>query len=68
MNLKLLNSYLTEVKREIVDSGFKRDLTDYIASLPSNEDNIVTLRKMGSDIRQYLRESITVIFLDTSKL
>ena len=54
MNLKLLSSYLAEVRKTIVDSGFKRDLTDYIASLPSNEDNIVTLRKMGSDVEHYL--------------
>lgn len=54
MNLKLLNNYIAEVKREIVDSGFKRDLDDYIKSIPANNGNIVTLRKMAEDIQGYL--------------
>ena len=50
MNIEILYEYISEFKREIVDSGFKRDLDDYIGSLPASENNIVALREIAEKI------------------
>lgn len=50
MNIEILHEYISEFKREIVDSGFKRDLDDYIGSLPASQNNIVALRDLAEKI------------------
>jgi len=50
MNIEILHEYINEFKREIVDSGFKRDIDDYIASLPASQNNIVALRDIAGKI------------------
>jgi hypothetical protein len=48
MNLQTLSDYIKTFTREVVDSGFKRDVDDYITSLPSVQNNIVTLRQIAA--------------------
>lgn len=54
MNIALINSYINEFNREVIDSGFVRDLGDYVESIAANSDNIVALRGMANDIKRYL--------------
>jgi len=35
MNLEILQDHINTFTREITDSGFKRDIDDYITSLPN---------------------------------
>jgi hypothetical protein len=50
MNIELLQEYIEIFTREVVDSGFKRDLDDYISSLPSAQSNIVALREITGKV------------------
>lgn len=50
MNIEILQDYVDTFTREIVESGFKRDLDDYITSLPNSQNNIVTLREIAEKV------------------
>ena len=50
MNIEILHDHINTFTREVVDSGFKRDLDDYSSSLPSSKENIVTLREIAGKI------------------
>ena len=54
MNIESLNDHIGSFRREVVDSGFKRDLDDYSSSLPSLETNIVALREIADKILSVL--------------
>ena len=40
--------------REVVNSGFKRDLADYISSLPASQDSILALREIAGKLLSWL--------------
>lgn len=50
MNIEILQEYIETFTREIVDSGFKRDLDDYNVSLPNAQNNIVNLRDIAGKV------------------
>ncbi len=50
MNIKILQDHIETFTREVVDSGFKRDLDDYIASLPNAQNSIITLRDIAGKV------------------
>jgi hypothetical protein len=50
MNMQMLQEHINTFTREVVDSGFKRDLDDYISSLPANQNNIVALREIAQKV------------------
>lgn len=51
MNIELLRDYIHTFKREVVHSGFKRDLDDYVSSsLAASQNNIVALREISDKI------------------
>lgn len=54
MNIEILQDYITTFTREVVDSGFKRDLDDYSASLPASQNNIVVLREIANKVLSVL--------------
>ena len=56
MNINTLKDYIDQFNSEIVDSGFKRDLQDYVGSLPNNQNNIVALREVANKILAKLDE------------
>lgn len=50
MNIGHLHECAQQFELQVVESGFKRDLDDYLASLPNMQSNIVTLRETASVI------------------
>ena len=54
MNIEILQEHINTFTREVVDSGFKRDLDDYTASLPAAQNNIVTLREVAGKVLSVL--------------
>ena len=54
MNIQILQEHINTFTREVVDSGFKRDLDDYIKSLPASQNNIVALREIAEKILSFL--------------
>lgn len=50
MNIEALNENIRLFEYEIIESGFQRDIQDYLNSLPSNRNNIVTLREIAEKI------------------
>lgn len=50
MNIEILKEHINAFTREMVDSGFKRDLSDYISSLPAAQNNIVALRDIAGKV------------------
>lgn len=56
MNINTLKDYINQFNAEIVESGFKRDLQDYVGSLPNNQNNIVVLREVANKISSKLDE------------
>ncbi|MCK4820687.1 hypothetical protein KA005_33285, partial [bacterium] len=50
MNIEILHDHISTFTREVIDSGFKRDLDDYSSSLPSSQTNIVALREIAGKI------------------
>lgn len=50
MNIEILNEYVSLFEREVIESGFKRDLDDYISSLPAAQNNIVALRDLAGKV------------------
>jgi len=56
MNINTLNDYIEQFETEIIESGFKRDIQDYVNSLPNNQNNIVSLREIANKIFTVLDE------------
>lgn len=52
----MLQQYINDFKREIIDTGFKRDLDDYIGSLPASQNNIVALRDIANKINNSIEK------------
>jgi len=50
MNIEVLQDHINAFLREVVDSGFKRDLDDYTSSLPASQNNIVVLREIAGKV------------------
>jgi hypothetical protein len=54
MNINTLSEIVDSFNNEIVDSGFKRDLTDYLSSLSNNQNNIIGLRDIANKVSHKL--------------
>ena len=54
MNIEVLQDHIKTFTREVVDSGFKRDLDDYCTSIPASQNNIVALREMAGKVLSVL--------------
>ncbi|HEC64782.1 MAG TPA: hypothetical protein ENI23_05790 [bacterium] len=55
MNLQLMSDHIRYFTREIVESGFKRDIDDYLSSLPNHQSNIITLRDIATKVLNVLK-------------
>lgn len=56
MNINTLKDYIEQFNSEIIEGGFKRDLQDYVGSLPNNQNNVVVLREVAENISRKLNE------------
>ncbi len=56
MNINTLNDIIGQFETEIINSAFKRDLQDYVNSLPNNQNNIVSLREIANKVFDILDE------------
>lgn len=56
MNINTLNDTIGQFETEIIKSGLKRDLQDYVNSLPNNQSNIVSLREIANKVFNRLDE------------
>ncbi|MDR3628634.1 MAG: hypothetical protein P4L45_17440 [Ignavibacteriaceae bacterium] len=56
MNIETISEYVRLFNLEIIESGFKRDVQDYINSLPINQNNIVALRDIAEKISKKLND------------
>ncbi|MGA7721355.1 MAG: hypothetical protein WCA84_09265 [Ignavibacteriaceae bacterium] len=54
MNIETISENIRLFDSEIVESGFKRDVQDYLNSLPTNQNNIVALRDIANKVYQKL--------------
>lgn len=50
MNIEILQEHVNTFTREVIDTGFKRDLDDYITSLPAAQNNIMALRDIAGKV------------------
>ena len=50
MNIEILQEHINVFTREVVGSGFKRNLDDYLRSLPASQNNIVALRDIAEKV------------------
>ncbi|MBE7693694.1 hypothetical protein [Tenacibaculum finnmarkense] len=50
MNINSLNDYIEQFEIEIIDSGFKRDIKDYITSFGQIQNNIIALRDIANKV------------------
>jgi hypothetical protein len=48
MNIETLQDDIHLFKQEVIDSGFKRDIDDFVGSLPASQNNILALRDMAN--------------------
>jgi hypothetical protein len=55
MNIETLAECISEFRIRVVDSGFKRDVQDYVQSLPQNGNNIIALREIAGKLRNGLQ-------------
>lgn len=54
MNIETLAENIRLFEHEIINSGFQRDVQDYLSSLPNNQNNIVALRDIAEKISEKL--------------
>jgi len=59
MNIEILQEQVNDFIIEVIDSGFKRDLDDYISSLPASQGNIVALRDIAQKVLLSLKHIYT---------
>lgn len=50
MNINTLNDYIDQFETDIINSGFKRDIQDYINSFGQIQSNIVALRDIADKV------------------
>ena len=50
MNISTLKELIEQFNTEIIQSGFKRDIQDYLTSITKSQNNIVALREIGQSI------------------
>lgn len=55
MNLETIDAQLRLFNREVIESGFRRDVQDYMNSLPASQNNIVALREIADDVATKIR-------------
>lgn len=56
MNINTLNDYIEQFETVIINSGFKRDIQDYINSFGQIQNNIVALRDIAEKVNSKLSE------------
>jgi len=56
MNIETLADYIAEFRIRVIDSGFKRDVTDFVQSVPPNQSNIIALREIAVKLRDGLEK------------
>jgi hypothetical protein len=56
MNIESLADYIAEFRIRVIDSGFKRDVQDFLQSLPNNQSNVIALREMADKLREGLEK------------
>ena len=56
MNIESLADYMSEFRIRVVDSGFKRDVQDFVQSIPPNQSNIIALREIAVKLRDGLEK------------
>ncbi len=56
MNIETLNSIIEDFESQIVETGFKRDVQDYVNSMPNNQNNIVSLRDIANKVYETLTQ------------
>lgn len=56
MNFQTLSDNINLFKEEIINSGFKRDIQDYVNSLPTNQNNILALREVANKIHIFIEK------------
>lgn len=54
MNIESLADCISEFRIRVIESGFKRDVHDFVQSLPSNQGNIITLRQIAVKLSEGL--------------
>lgn len=54
MNIETISANILLFDSEIIESGFKRDVQDYLNSLSTNQNNIVALRDIANRVSQKL--------------
>ncbi len=54
MNIESLTDYIAEFRIRVIDSGFKRDVQDFLQSLPNSQSNIIALREIAEKLRDGL--------------
>jgi hypothetical protein len=59
MNIESLADYISEFRIRVIDSGFKRDVQDFLQSLPNNQGNIIALREMAEKLCEGLAKIYT---------
>jgi len=47
MNLEILRHHIETFQREVIESGFRRDVQDYMSTVSNNSNNIVILRDIA---------------------
>ncbi len=50
MNIEILQEHINTFNEEVTESGFRRDLDDFISSFPSSQNNIVAMRDIAEKI------------------
>jgi hypothetical protein len=54
MNIDSLNEFIANFRAQVVESGFKRDIGDYVNSLSSLRENIINLRATAKLVQEAL--------------
>lgn len=54
MNLETLHDYINSFRSLVIESGFRRDVTDFNASLPNIQGNVVALRDVAGNVYSVL--------------
>lgn len=56
MNIETIAENIALFRNLVIESGFKRDLRDYLDSLPNNQGNIIVLREVAGTLRNSLEK------------
>ena len=68
MNIETLLDNISLFNNLLYESGFKRDIQDYVASMPNNQSNIVTLREVAEKVKETLNKIYTSDLSESLKL